>query len=108
MASSFLYGATVLVALMTGIMPVEGVKGQEIARQYRPDAEGYPCAARDKLMIAQEDQSFTIRPVANVGGPAAQPPIQRKIGVGASMKLDAALLGYALPSHREAANAARR
>ena len=36
------------------------------AQQYRPDAEGYPCTARDRLTIIQDDQGYSIRsqPVA--------------------------------------------
>lgn len=110
MASSSTYGCAVLVALMSAFMPVAQAQGQDLVQQYRPDAVGYPCA-RSKLTVTQEGQDFTIRPVGEVRPAEPQSHVQRHgetlIGVGATMKLDTALLrGRAFA--KEVANAPRR
>lgn len=112
MASTSPYGCAVLVALMSSLMPVSAAQGQDLVQQYRPDSEGYPCSARNKRTVTQEDQGFAIRPAGEVrpAEPQRQPRSHGEtlIAVGATMKLDAALLHDRVSSLKEAVNAPRR
>ena len=107
MASSSPYGSAVLAALMGALMPVAAAQGQELPQQYRPDPEGYPCNAKSRLTITQQDQGFAIRSVSDTQNRVPVPRLDVPIGVGATMKLDTALLRGAT-SLKEVVDAPRR
>ena len=108
MASSSPYGSAVLAALMSALMPVAAAQGQDLPLQYRPDSEGYPCNARSRLTIIQEDQGFAIRPVSDIQNRVPAQRLDAPIGVGATMKLDTSLLRDRTPSLKEVVDATRR
>ncbi len=81
--------------------------GAAEAQQYRPDAEGYPCGAKPRLTIAQGEHGFSIQPVAD-RPQRLRRPVQNLIDIGASIKLDAAILKRPVPANREGADAERR
>jgi len=102
------YGSAVLAALVSALMPLAPAQGQDLPQQYRHDSEGYPCSARSRLTITQEDQGFAIRPVSDAQNRVPVPRLDVPIGVGATMKLDTALLRDRTPSLKEAVDAPHR
>ena len=76
------------------------------AQQYRPAAEGYPCTAKARLTITQDDQGYSIRgrpvaaPVAN-GAPAAA------IAIGKAVRFDARIFDLAPRANAEVSHAPR-
>lgn len=76
------------------------------AQNYRPDAEGYPCAARDRLAIVQDDQGYSIRhqPLTQVDKVAAASVIP----IGAALTVDAKIFALATSTAKEASRAPRR
>jgi hypothetical protein len=77
------------------------------AQQYRPDAEGYPCAAKDRLTITQDDQGYSIRswPVA---APVAKEAPAAAIAIGKALRLDARIFGLTSRANAEVSHAPRR
>lgn len=77
------------------------------AQQYRPDAEGYPCTAKDRLTIIQDDQGYSIRsqPVA---APVTKEASATGIAIGKALRLDAKIFGLVGQAKAEVSHAPRR
>lgn len=77
------------------------------AQEYRPDAEGYPCAAKDRLTITQDDQGYSIRsrPVAL---PVAKEAPASAITIGKGLRFDAKIFGHTPRPNAEVPHAPRR
>ncbi|ODP38802.1 MULTISPECIES: hypothetical protein [Sphingomonas] len=78
------------------------------AQTYRPDAEGYPCAARTPLAVASTDQGFTIEPRRQVPTRVAAQVERQAVAIGSSLKLDRSIFVTAGNTDTEAEDAARR
>lgn len=77
------------------------------AQDYRPDADGYPCAERGHLTIVPRGRGFTIEPMIR-SEPAAAKLGPLAIAIGTALKLDARILTGPIGGHSEVAHAPRR
>lgn len=77
------------------------------AQEYRPDAEGYPCSAKDRLTITQDDQGYSIRsrPVA---APVTKETPATAITIGKAHRFDAKIFGLTPRPNAEVSHAPRR
>ena len=77
------------------------------AQQYRPDAEAYPCTAKDRLTITQDDQGYSIRsrPIA---APAPKEAAAAAIAIGKALRFDAKIFGLTPSANPEVSDAPRR
>lgn len=77
------------------------------AQQYRPAAESYPCTAKDRLTITQDDHGYSIRsrPVAE---PVAKGAPAAAIAIGKAVRFDAKIFGLAPRANAEVSHAPRR
>ncbi len=81
--------------------------GSAKAQDYRPDAEGYPCAGKAKLEVVNDSQGFSIRQ-RKVDAPARPLPAPVLIPVGATFKFDPKIFEPGAARREEAADASRR
>ena len=91
---------------LVAILATSLLAPQAQAQNYRPDAEGYPCAARGRLAIVQDDQGYSIRhqPLTQVDKVA----VASVIPIGASLTVDAKIFALAASTAKEASHAPRR
>ncbi|WP_188064341.1 hypothetical protein [Sphingobium sp. KCTC 72723] len=92
---------------LAAILAASLLASQAQAQDYRPDAEGYPCAARSQLAIVQDDQGYSIR-LRQVAGQAAKPVVATAIPIGAAFKIDARIFALSTQASGEASSASRR
>lgn len=91
---------------LVAILATSLLAPQAHAQNYRPDAEGYPCAARGRLAIVQDDQGYSIRhePLTQVDTAA----VTSVIPIGAALTVDAKIFALAASTAKEASHAPRR
>jgi hypothetical protein len=77
--------------------------------QYRPDAEGYPCALRPRLKVVGADGGFAIAP-RRQSEPAPMPsmPASPTIAIGQSLRIDRAIVDRVSQPFKEASNESDR
>ncbi|PKP92765.1 MAG: hypothetical protein CVT77_07760 [Alphaproteobacteria bacterium HGW-Alphaproteobacteria-16] len=75
------------------------------AQQYRPDAEGYPCTAKDRLTITQDDQGYSIRSRPVAAPLTKEAPV---ITIGSGLRVDARIFGLIDQANAEVSHAPRR
>jgi hypothetical protein len=59
--------------------------GPAVAQAYRPNAEGYPCAAVPALSVVPGEDGFSIRATIRRSGSSSAPA---QIKIGSSLSLD--------------------
>ncbi|MCP3731325.1 hypothetical protein M9978_12895 [Sphingomonas sp. MG17] len=77
------------------------------AQSYRPDAEGYPCSRHASLGVVATAKGFVIE-ARTLPSPKAAASRPVTIALGASLKIDRALLDRASTPAAEADNAEGR
>lgn len=95
--------STGLVAILASSL----LATQALAQDYRPDAEGYPCAARGRLAIVQDDQGYSIRP-PQLAAEADRPMVTSTIAIGAAFIVDAKIFALTARAAKEVSHAPRR
>jgi hypothetical protein len=95
--------STGLVAILASTL----LATQALAQDYRPDAKGYPCDARARLAVVQDDQGYSIRPLQR---PAEidKPAVPSRIAIGAALRVDARIFAFPARAAREVSHASRR
>lgn len=96
-----------LLSCLTATLSSGLIATQAQAQIYRPDAEGYPCDARPRLAVVQDDHGYSIRPRPSqtVTAPA---PVLSTIAIGTSYKIDTRIVARSPLSSLEVSHAPRR
>jgi hypothetical protein len=95
--------STRLVAILASSL----LATQTQAQDYRPDTEGYPCGARGRLAIVQDDQGYSIRPL-QLAAETDKAAVPSMIAIGAALRVDAKIFAVPAPAAKGAAHAPRR
>lgn len=91
-----------ILSAIAGLAMATAASAQMSTQNHRPDTSGYPCSARDRLAVVQDDRGFSIT--------VAPKPVEIKAAVplGTGITLDRALFATAAARTKETSDAARR